>query len=172
MIADRYIAAYRHLREGPVWRLLASRHAPVIIGLLQTHLLEGEHRLPASVFQERIARDVEELRVRGEDFPQPSAVYIAEWLREGYLERRFPAGAAEEEYELSAAAASAIRFITGLAEPRSAATESRLAIVIQQLVKLAEETDTNPESRSQLCLPNANAWTGRSKKFRADALRR
>src|SRR5579884_3769067 len=147
MTADRYIAAYRHLRESPVWRLLASRHAPVIIGLLQTHLLEADRRLPASVFQQRVARDIEELRARGEDFPQPPAVYIAEWLREGYLERRFPPGAAEEEYELSAAAATAIRFVTGLAEPRTAATESRLAIVIQQLVKLAEETDTNPESR-------------------------
>ncbi len=45
------------------------------------------------------------------------------------------------------AVATAIRFISGLAEPRMAATESRLAVVIQQVVKLAEETDTNPESR-------------------------
>jgi hypothetical protein len=146
--ADRPIAVYRQLREQPVWKLLASRHGPFLAGLLQTHLYEAEHSLPSSVFAERIARDLEELRARGEDFPQTAQTYIAEWLREGYLERRYPPGAAEEEYELSSPAAAAIRFVDGLAEPRSAATESRLALVIQQLVKLAEETDTNPQTRA------------------------
>lgn len=147
MKADKYIAAYRQLREQSAWKLLASRHGPVVIGLLQANLFDTEHRVAASVFHERIARDLEELRARGEDLPQPAQAYVAEWLREGYLERRFPAGAAEEEYELSAAAAGALRFVTGLADPHSAATESRLAVVIQQLVKLSEETDTNPETR-------------------------
>src|SRR5260370_845805 len=146
--ADKYIASYRQLREQPTWRLLASRHGPFVIGLLQAHLSDTEHRLPASVFHERIGQDLEELRARGEDFPQPAQAYVAEWLREGYLERRFPSGAAEEEYEISSAAATTIRFIAGLAEPRTAATESRLAVVIQQLVRLAEETDTNPETRA------------------------
>lgn len=132
--------------------MLASRHAPFVIGLLRTHLYEGESRIPASVFHERIGRDLDELRARGEDFPQPAQAYVAEWLREGYLERRFPAGAAEEEYELSSAAATAIRFIAGLAEPRTAATESRLSVVMQQLVKLAGETDPNPETRAATLL--------------------
>ena len=35
-----------------------------------------------------------------------------------------------------------------LAEPRIAATESRLGVVMQQLIKLAKETDANPESRA------------------------
>jgi hypothetical protein len=130
-----------------VWRLLASRNGPYVLGLLQAHLMEGEPRLAAAVLLERLARDLEELRARGEDFPQPAQVYLAEWLREGYLERRFPAGASEEEYELSAGAVTAIRFAAGLAAPRTAATESRLAVVMQQLGKLAEETDPNPETR-------------------------
>ena len=148
MKADKYIAAYRNLRDQPAWRLLAARNGPVLLGLLQAHLFDGENRLPASVLHERLGRDLDELRARGEDFPQPAQAYVAEWLREGFLERRFPAGAAEEEYEVSSAAAIAIRFIAGLASPHSAATESRLAVVIQQLVKLAEETDTNPETRA------------------------
>ena len=147
MKADKYIAACRALREQPVWRLLASRNGPSVIGLFQAHLFESENRLPASVFLERIDRDLEELRARGEDFSQSARTYIAEWLREGYLERRFPSGAVEEEYEVSSSAAIVIRFISGLAEPRIAATESRLAVVIQQLVRLAEETDSNPETR-------------------------
>lgn len=148
MKAEKHIASYRKLREQPAWRLLASRHGPLVIGLLQANLFDAEHRLPASAFLERISRDLEELRARGEDLPQPAQAYVADWLREGFLERRFPPGASEEEYELSSAAADAIRFIAGLAEPRSAATESRLAVVIHQLAKLAEETDPNPETRA------------------------
>src|SRR5437879_66860 len=147
MKADKSIATYRRLRDQSLWRLLAAHNGPLILALLQTHLFEGERSLPASIFHERMARDLDELRASGEDVPQSAQAYIADWLASGFLDRRFPAGAAEEEYELSSAAASAIRFVAGLVERRTAATESRLAVVIQQLVRLAEETDTNPETR-------------------------
>jgi hypothetical protein len=145
--ASAAIATYRRMREQPLWRLLAADNGPAIIALLQMHLLEGQRSLQASVFHERIGRDLEELRSIGYDLPRTAQAYVADWLTAGYLERRFPAGAIEEEYELSAAAAGAIRFVTGLVEPRTAATESRLAVVIQQLVRLAEETDANPQTR-------------------------
>jgi hypothetical protein len=145
--ASTAIATYRRLREQPLWRLLAADNGPAIIGLLQIHLLEGQRSLQASAFHERISHDLEDLRSMGYDLPQTAQAYLADWLAAGYLERRFPAGAMEEEYELSAAAAGAIRFVAGLVEHRTAATESRLAVVIQQIVRLAEETDTNPESR-------------------------
>lgn len=147
MKAATLLATYRGLREQPLWRLLAARHAPAIISLLQTHLYDNEKSLAASVLHERIERDLDRLRAEGEDFPQTAQRYVSEWLREGYLERRFPAGAAEEEYELSTAATGAIRFAAGLVERRNAATESRLAVVIQQLLQLAERTDPNPDSR-------------------------
>jgi hypothetical protein len=143
MKADKAIATYRRMRAQPLWRLLASDHGPTVIGLLQTHLYEGERSLPASLFHERIARDLEELRAQGEDFPQTSQAYVANWLADGYLERRFPVGAAEEEYELSTASMEAIRFVSGLVQPHSAATESRLALVIDALSRLAEDTDTD-----------------------------
>jgi len=145
--ADKTIATYRRLRDQSLWRLLASDNGPAVIGLLQAHLFEGERSLPASIFYERLHRDLQDLQARGEDLPRTAQAYVADWLAAGYLERRFPPGATEEEYELSAAAASAIRFAAGLVEPRTMATESRLAVVIQQLVRLAEETDANPETR-------------------------
>jgi len=145
--ADKVIATYRRMRAQPLWRLLASANGPTVIGLLQSHLYENERSLPASILHERIGRDLETLRAQGEDFPQTAQAYIASWLSEGYLERRFPAGAVEEEYELSTAAVEAIRFLSGLEQPHSAATESRLALVIQALVKLAEDTDTDQVRR-------------------------
>jgi hypothetical protein len=127
--------------------LLAADNGPIVLALLQAHLLESERSLPASIFHDRIARNLEELRAQGVDLPQTAQAYVAQWLSSGYVERRFPAGAAEEQYELSSAAATAIRFIASLVEPRTAATESRLAAVIHQLARLADETDLDPQTR-------------------------
>lgn len=147
MKADRIVASFRRLRMQPTWSLLAADTGPIVLALLQTHLLEGERSLPASIIHDRIGRDLEELRAQGIELPQTAQAYVAQWLACGYIERRFPAGAAEEQYELSSAATTAIRFAASLLEPRTAATESRLAAVIQQLVQLADETDLDPQTR-------------------------
>jgi hypothetical protein len=97
--ADRVIATYRRMRKEPLWRMLASDNGPIVIGLLQSHLYDSERSLLASILHERIGRDLETLRAQGEDLPQSAQAYIANWLAEGYLERRFPVGASEEEYE-------------------------------------------------------------------------
>ena len=147
MRAEKAIANYQRMREQSLWRLLASDNGPIVIGLLQSHLYDGERSLPASIFHERIGRELETLRAQGEHLPQTAQGYISDWLANGYLERRFPAGAAEEEYELSSAAALAVRFISNIEQPHSAATESRLNLVIQALVKLAEDTDADKAKR-------------------------
>ena len=147
MKGERAIATYRRLREQALWRLLAADNGPIVLGLLETHLLEDDRSLFASVLYERLGRSLDELRAQGQHLPQTPQLYVADWLAAGYLERRFPPGATEEEYELSSAAEGAIRFVSSLADPRTTATESRLAVVMQQLVRLAEQTDTNPETR-------------------------
>jgi hypothetical protein len=90
MKSDKPIAIYRRLREQPMWRLLAASNGPVILGLLQIHLYEADGGVPASLLHERIERDLEELRSRGDDFPQTAQAYVAAWLAEGWLDRRFP----------------------------------------------------------------------------------
>lgn len=147
MKALRGAAALRNLREQPLWKLLAAHKAPVVIALLQSLFMDADKALPSSVLLERLARDVDALRSTGEDLPQAPQAYVAEWLNQGWLTRRFPAGAHEEEYELSAEALTALRFVTGLLTPRTAATESRLSVVIHQLSRLAKETNTSPEAR-------------------------
>lgn len=147
MRAHKNIAAYRRMRDQPLWRLLASGNGPTVIGLLQSLLYEQDRSLPASILFERLTRDLEELRSQGDDFPQTAQAYVANWLSDGYLERRFPSGAAEELYELSSATIEAIRFLSAIAEPHSAATESRLSLVIHALAGLAEDTDTDKHRR-------------------------
>ena len=145
MKADKYIATYRRMRAQPLWRLLASDNGPTVIALLQSHFYEKERSLPASILFERLTRDLEELRAQGDDLPQTAQAYVANWLSDGYLERRFPPGATEEQYELPTATVEAIRFLSAIAEPHSAATESRLSLVIQALEGLAEDTDADKQ---------------------------
>jgi len=147
MKALRGTAVFRNLREQPLWRLLAATKGPVVIALLQSLFMDTEKELPSSVLHERLTRDLDALRAVGEELPQTQQAYVAEWLGQGWLTRRFPAGASEEEYELSVDALTALRFVTGLLKPRTTATESRLSVVIHQLSRLAEETNTNPQSR-------------------------
>ena len=141
------IATWQRLRQQPVWKLLAADNAPSIAALLQGLLLDAERKLPASLLHERLARELEELRGHGHELPRAAQAYVAEWLAAGWLERRFPDGASEEQYELSTQAIGALRFLATLDCSRSVATESRLALVIQQLVQLARQTDDDPHSR-------------------------
>lgn len=140
-------AALQGLRQQALWRLLAADKAPAYIALLQSLLLDRETILPTSILHERLTLAIEQLRAHGYDLPQTPQAYVSDWLREGWLTRRLVAGASEEVFELTAEAANALRFIASILKPRAAATESRLAAVIQQLARLAEETDPNPRTR-------------------------
>lgn len=135
------------LREGRVWRLLAADLGPLVLAMLQTLFQDEDKTLPGSVLYERLARDIDSLRGQGHVLPQAAQGYVSDWLAQGWLERRFPPGAAEEVFELTADAANALRFVASLLKPRTTATESRLANVMQQVVRLAEETDSNPKTR-------------------------
>jgi hypothetical protein len=140
-------AALRALRGQPLWQLLAADKSSAVMTLLRGSFVEGESVLVSSVLHERVAQGLRALADAGEDMPQSAQQYVADWLRQGWLMRRLPEGAAEETYELSLDAASALRFIAGLASPRVAATESRLATVITQLTRLADETDADATRR-------------------------
>jgi hypothetical protein len=117
------------------------------MAMLQSLFLDDDKTLSSSVLHERLTRDLEALRGHGQVLPQAAQGYVADWLAQGWLTRRFPAGASEEEYELTAEAANVLRYVSTLLKPRAAATETRLANVMQQVVRLAEETDSNPKTR-------------------------
>jgi len=139
--------AYQVLREGRVWKLLAADLCPVVLAILNSLFMEEDKVLPGSVLHERLTRHLDALRGQGHVLPKTALLYTADWLAQGWLTRRFPAGAAEEVYELTADAATALRLVNSLQRPRATATESRLANVMQQVMRLAEETDANPQTR-------------------------
>jgi hypothetical protein len=140
-------AQLRQLRDLPLWKLLASLNAPVVLAVLEDLLLRDEKVVPVSALLERLRQQLQALKLAGEEMPQSAEAYLKLWLDEGWLTRRLPAGAPEELYELTTDAITAIRFLQGVLQPRATATESRLATVMQQLTKLAEDTNPDPTSR-------------------------
>jgi len=147
MSIARSAATLRNLREQPMWKLLAADRAPVIAALLDNLLLQEDKVLSAFTLEERLTRDLEALRAQGYELPYAAAAYVREWIDQGWLSRRLAQGAPEEELSLTTEAANAVRFIVSSTQPRRSATESRLATVINQLQRLAEETDGDRKSR-------------------------
>jgi hypothetical protein len=143
----RVAASLRKLREQPMMKLLVADRAPLIAALLDNLLMGDDKALSASVMEERLNRDIQILRSAGHELPYQASGYLNEWLNFGWLSRRLPGGASEEEYTLTSDAASAVRFLIGAVQPRRSATESHLAIVISQLRSLADETDGDRRSR-------------------------
>lgn len=142
-----YASTYDRVRSEPAWRLLTANLAPEVLALLQHLLYENERILPAPVLAERLTTELELLRVNGRNLSGTAVYYLRDWLNEGWLERRFPDGAEEEEYELSAAALQSLRIVASLRTKRTVATESRLALVMSELDTLARDTDADPMTR-------------------------
>lgn len=139
---------FKALRDQPHWMLLAAHGAPAVAASLYCLFQDApERQLTASALHERLTRYLELLRSTGVEMPQTAQRYVMDWLVQGWLRREFPDGATEEQYELTADAADALRYLIRLNRPRSFATESRLTSVLQLLHSLAEVTDNNPQTR-------------------------
>lgn len=127
--------------ESVTWRLIRADNAPLIAGILGTHL-GGEHRrIPAADLFELVDTDLDDLRGLGAALPKNAQGYCGDWRNAGFLTRRPAEEARGETYELSPSALAGIRLLDELAEPRQTATESRLASIAAQLGQLAIDTD-------------------------------
>jgi hypothetical protein len=139
---------FKALRDQSHWMLLAAHGAPAVAASLYCLFLDGpERQLNASALHERLTRHLELLRSTGVEMPQTAQRYVMDWLAQGWLRRDYPEGSSEEQYEITADAADALRYLIRLQRPRSFATESRLTSVLHLLHSLAEATDSNPETR-------------------------
>lgn len=132
------------VERDAAWKLLRADSAPVIAGLLGSHLGGDERRVDAEELYERIDADLERLRAQGMSLPLSAKGYCGEWRSAGFLVRRPSSEARGETLELSPDAIAGIRFLQGRAAPRSSATESRLASLAAQVHRLAIDTDPCP----------------------------
>ena len=150
MKAEHLYTKLKAERQKPLWKLLASDNGVMILAILEEHFGEAEGPVPAYELYNRVERSLAALADRHEvPAGQSARAYVRDWLAQGYLTRTLPKGADEEVYGLTAASAEALRFVRNLESPQSEATESRLAIVIDSLARLEEETDDNVERRRE-----------------------
>lgn len=141
------LAADRLTVDSPAWVLLRGRNAAAAVGVLGEHLAGEQRRLPAPELFERIDEDLALLRDHGFDLPRTARAYCDDWRQDGILVRRAAGDSREETYELSDGALAAIHFISGLLQPRTSVTQSRLATILERLHDLAIATDPRTESR-------------------------
>jgi hypothetical protein len=139
-----YATRFDRLRAEPTWRLLAAQLSPDTLGLLRHLLYDGERIVPGPTLAARLTTELEQLRARGRDLAGDARYYLRDWVTQGWVERRFPEGGDEELYELSAAGLQAVRIVASLENQREAATESRLSLVMSQLQRLSQATETDP----------------------------
>ncbi|MDF2916762.1 MAG: hypothetical protein K0S70_979 [Microbacterium sp.] len=138
------------MKRDVAWQLIRADLAPVIAGLLGTHLGGQTRRVDAEELYERLDDDLEQLRMHGLSLPLSGQGYCAQWRAAGFLLRRPAVDARGETLELSPDAIAAVRFLQGRAAPRSAATESRLASIAAQVRRLAIDTDPDAAARISL----------------------
>lgn len=138
----------RALREETAWAMLRGELGHVVAAILRARFLDAdETSVPAALLVERVADDLDDLRAAGFDLPRTAQQYCDQWRTAGLLERRAGVAGQDETYELSSEAVAALRVIADLEAPPRTATESRLTTVMDQLARLAQETEPDPEAR-------------------------
>ncbi|MDR2339141.1 MAG: DUF3375 domain-containing protein [Deltaproteobacteria bacterium] len=146
----RTYSAYSGLKNASAaWRLLTARTGPAVLAILKTHMFDNKdvRMLRGAALEERLRGELELLIREPQDIPRTARSYIEEWVDKGYLMSEYLEGDDEERLWLSASAIDAIRFVEGIANPRSSVTESRLAIFIQALDNLSVDTDKDVARR-------------------------
>lgn len=138
--------AYSALRDGRTWTLLASDDSARTLALF-THLFKGSEILPQAVLLDRLAESLEDFRTAGQPIAQEAPYFLNYWRSKGWVFRTLRPGDSEESYGLTPESTIALRFAGQLLKPRVVATETRLASVMHQVIKLADDTDTDPRNR-------------------------
>jgi archaellum component FlaC len=150
MTSNSNIHYYKGLKGSSLaWKLLAAPNGHIILAILKTHLFDNkdERVLKSSVLCEKVSGDLEAFREEKADFYRLAQSFIDDMVAKRYLTREYIEGDDEERLWLSAAAVDAIRFVEGLANPRSSVTESRLDILMQALSKLSKDADKDAARR-------------------------
>lgn len=142
------LAVQRVVADDATVRLLRADHAPVIAGLLTTHLGRPGARVATDELYELLDADLEVLRDHF-DLPQTARAYCDDWRSAGFLVRRPAVGARGETLELAPETLVALRLLEQLDEPRSTVTQSRLLSLAQAVRQLAVDTDPDAERRLQ-----------------------
>lgn len=135
------------LTSSVAMKLLRINNTAVYCAILRARFMTGEPVVEGPRLTELVAEDLRALRGEGYESDVTAAERIASWVRDGYLVRSIIDGRPVEQYQLSTGAVEAITLLTDLVEEHTAATESTMSLMVEQLLRIEADSDPDPSSR-------------------------
>jgi len=134
----------------PAWRLLASKHAPLVVSFLHlVFVAENERVIHEADLVEALESELFRLREQGEDYPKPAADYLNDWCAadKSWLRKFYKPGTDEAQFDLTPATEKAISWLASLTERPFVGTESRLLTLFTLLEQISAGAEADPAKR-------------------------
>lgn len=147
---------YAHLSalraHHPAWRLLASPHAPLIVGFLHRVFVVPNTRMMSEAdLVEALDDELFALRepLGDAEFPKSARVYLDEWASpdKGWLRKFYKPGTDDAQFDLTPATEKAIAWLVSLSERPFVGTESRMLTLFGLLEQISAGTEADPAKR-------------------------
>lgn len=144
---------FDRIREDSfVVKAFRSQNFALNVAVLAEYFSSGQARIDSAEFHERLAADLEEIAAEPHleylVTANKSAVEICRgWIEARLLARRQDIETKSEYYELTSVGQTVISSVSALRTPRAATTQSRLALLIDQLSDLEQATNENQGQR-------------------------
>ncbi|MCR2035436.1 DUF3375 domain-containing protein [Adlercreutzia mucosicola] len=152
-VVSQYSMFHDAQNASSAWRLLRARNAPLILAILDTHFNDETRQLPAAELASMVELDLQDLRFRTNiEYDRTGVEACEQWRKDGYLARQTAKQRREESYELTSGTQAALAFAKQLIQPRHAATQSRLSLIMDAVRTLATASSTDIDRRREALL--------------------
>ena len=136
----------------PAWRLLASKHAPLVAGFLYRVFVAPNERVKGEAdLAEALEDELFALRARlGEgEYPKSALEYLNDWAapERGWLRKFYQPGTDEAQFDVTPAVEKALAWLHSLTERPFVGTESRLLTIFTLLEQICAGTEADPVRR-------------------------
>ena len=136
----------------PAWRLLASKHAPLVASFLHRVFVMPNVRVMSEAdLAEALEDEIYALRGQpdADAFPKNAHEYLNDWASpdKGWLRKFYKPGTDEAQFDLTPATEKAIAWLASLTERPFVGTESRLLTLFALLEQISAGTETDPVRR-------------------------
>jgi hypothetical protein len=148
--AETYFYEFQTSAETDVaMSLLRSREAFLYLALMATHLADGQI-VDGQTLAALVSEDLTVLGAAVRRDPDGPEAMLRKWTRKGWVHRSVDTETRIERYQLTAGALQAVQQMRGIQRHTSTATESALALVMEELRQIAAEANPDPEMRKRV----------------------
>jgi hypothetical protein len=128
--------------------LLHSKEVLLNLALMAAHLADGQI-VDGQTLAALVSEDLAVLGAAVRHDPDEPEAMLRKWTRKGWVHRSVDPETRIERYQLTAGALQAVQQMRGIQRHTSIATESALAMVMEELRQIAAEANPDPEMRKR-----------------------